>query len=140
MRGVESEDLKTAYRERRIPITSEIKAILKDALACRQGNRLFTMADGKVFTAEKFQRRVWKKALENAAVRYRKPYTTRHSFAAWALTLGIDPNRLVHLMGHSSKRMVFEVYGRYVEGLEEDQEAILAYFGSDFLTTSKRRP
>jgi integrase len=27
-------------------------------------------------------------------------------------------------MGHASKQMVFEVYGNYVEGLEEDAEQI----------------
>jgi integrase len=48
-------------------------------------------------------------------------------------------NLLVHLMGHASKQMVYEVYGRYVEGLEEGREGILAYFGSDFLAAGNRR-
>lgn len=39
----------------------------------------------------------------------------RHSFAAWALTLRIDPNKLVRLMGHGSKKMVYEV-GRALRG------------------------
>lgn len=56
----------------------------------------------------------------------------RHSFAAWALTLRIDPNRLVRLMGHGSKQMIYEVYGDYIEGLEEDFWQILEYFGRDF--------
>ena len=40
----------------------------------------------------------------------------RHSFAAWALTLRVDMLRLVALMGHRDKKMVYEVYGNYVEG------------------------
>jgi len=32
-------------------------------------------------------------------------------------------------MGHASKQMEYEVYGNYVEGLEEDVEAIYHYFG-----------
>jgi integrase len=36
-------------------------------------------------------------------------------------------------MEHSSKKMVYEVYGNYVEGLEEDAGRILEYFGKDFL-------
>jgi len=56
----------------------------------------------------------------------------RHTFAAWALTLRMDPNRLVSLMGHGSKKMIYEVYGNYVEGLETDAGKILEYFGSDF--------
>ena len=62
----------------------------------------------------------------------------RHSFAAWALTLRIDPNRLVRLMEHASKQMVFEVYGNYVEGLEDDAENIIEYFGQDFISPRKK--
>ena len=36
-------------------------------------------------------------------------------------------------MGHSSKKMIYEVYGNYVEGLEKDTGKILEYFGIDFL-------
>jgi integrase len=36
-------------------------------------------------------------------------------------------------MGHGSKKMIYEVYGDYVEGLEQDAPAIFAYFGRDFL-------
>ena len=42
-------------------------------------------------------------------------------------------------MGHASKQMVYEVYGNYVEGLEEDAEAIYHYFGEDFITPRKKR-
>ncbi len=60
-----------------------------------------------------------------------KPDTLRHTFAARCLTLRMDPNRLVRLMGHGSKQMVYEVYGNYVEGLEQDAEKIKAYFGGE---------
>ncbi|QXM09166.1 hypothetical protein [Geomonas subterranea] len=90
------------------------------------------MENGMTFTAERFQRRVWVKALKQAVVQYRKPYTARHTFAAWALAIRTDQNRLVNLMGHASKQMIYEVYGRYVEGLEQDRLRILSYFGRDF--------
>ncbi len=35
-------------------------------------------------------------------------------------------------MGHGSKKMIYEVYGNYVEGLEKDAGKILEYFGKDF--------
>jgi integrase len=42
-------------------------------------------------------------------------------------------------MGHTSKQMVYEVYGNYVEeGLEEDAEAIYHYFDQDFITPRKK--
>ena len=66
-------------------------------------------------------------------------YSARHSFAAWSLTIGVNPLRLFGLMGHASKQMVFEVYGNYVEGLENDAEEILEYFGQDFITPRKMK-
>jgi integrase len=132
VRGEESDELKTVYRERRLPLTRAIAEILEEATVNAPGDYLFTMENGMTFTAERFQRRVWVKALKKAGVRYRKPYTTRHTFAAWALAVRVDQNRLVNLMGHASKQMIYEVYGRYVEGLEQDRLKILGYFGRDF--------
>ena len=132
VRGEESNELKTVYRERRITLTKAIAEVLAKAQANACGEYLFTMANGMTLSAERFQRRVWVRALKLAGVKYRKPYTTRHSFAAWALAIRVDQNRLVNLMGHGSKQMIYEVYGRYVEGLERDRLKILSYFGRDF--------
>ena len=130
---MEKDELKNGYRERRIPITQAIAEILEHMQSKATSEYLFTMKDGDTFTAELFQRRVWVKAMKASGIKYRKPYTTRHTFAAWALCIRIDQNRLVSLMGHASKQMVYEVYGKYVEGLEKDRMAILRYFGRDFL-------
>jgi integrase len=73
------------------------------------------------------------RALKKADVTYQKPYTMRHTFAAWALTIGLDMNRLVYLMGHGSKQMVFETYWNYVKDLEKDKDKILKFFGEDFV-------
>ncbi|GAB4279551.1 MAG: hypothetical protein Kow0092_35310 [Deferrisomatales bacterium] len=45
---------------------------------------------------------------------------------------GVHPDRVVRLMGHGSRQMVYEVYGRSAEGLEEDVGEIRAGVGSDF--------
>jgi len=45
--------------------------------------------------------------------------------------------QLIKLMGHASKQMIYEVYGNYVEGLEEDTESILEYYGEDFIRAKK---
>lgn len=29
--------------------------------------------------------------------------------------------------------MIYEVYGRFIEGLDEDRETIIEYFGEDFI-------
>ena len=75
-----------------------------------------------------------------ADVDYRTTYITRHTFAAWALAVGMNPDRLVALMGHNSKQMIYEVYGKYVKGLEKDAGRILEYLGRDFLELQIQRP
>jgi integrase len=83
LRGEESDEVKTGYREVTITLTMGIAEIFAEAVAIASGEYLLTMENGMPLTAERFQLRVWVKALEQAAVKYRNPYTTRHSFAGW---------------------------------------------------------
>jgi integrase len=139
-RGVEKKRVKTQYRRREIKITAAIQRVL-DVFLGRAGdsNRLITLKSGKPLNCTKF-RKVWVAAEKAAGLPHRVPYVLRHSFAAWALAIGIDPNRLVSLMGHATKQMIYEVYGNYVEGLEEDRAAILAYMGPDFVAAESMGP
>ncbi|MHC1698970.1 MAG: tyrosine-type recombinase/integrase [Geobacteraceae bacterium] len=132
VRSVCKKDLKNDYRFREIPLTDRIRILIEAASADSEGDYVFTMKNGRPFNTDKF-RKVWMDACYNAGVVYRKPYTTRHTFAAWSLCLRMDPNRLVALMGHGSKQMIYEVYGQYVKGLEDDQLLILNYFGRDYI-------
>ena len=116
-----------------MPIAKAIGEILDRTKSTAAGEYLFTMENGKAFTVQLFQRRVSTKALNQCGIPYLKPYTTRHTFA-WTLAIRTDPNRLVDLMGHASKQMIYEVYGKYTKGLEQDRLAILRYFGKDFKT------
>lgn len=133
VRNHEKADLKTKYRSRRLPITEALRNQLNIAIDRSKGKYVFAMKSGGVFDVDTFRKNPWTTALKKAGIAYKVPYTIRHTFAAWALTLRIDPNKLVNLMGHCSKEMVYEVYGNYVEGLETDAGKILGYFGKDFL-------
>jgi integrase len=132
VRGVESDTPKTLYRIRKIPITQAIRKQLDFLLARNSSDKLVTTKTGTYFNAANFRKDIWEKAGKACGVTDKGPYSMRHSFAAWALTLRIDPNRLVRLMGHGSKQMIYEVYGDYIEGLEEDFWQIFEYFGQDF--------
>jgi hypothetical protein len=98
------------------------------------------MKSGRIFDVDSFRKNPWTSAFKKAKLQYKVPYTMRHTFAAWALTLRIDPNRLVSLMGHGLKEMVYEVYGNHIEGLETDAGKILRYFGKDFLGLKESIP
>lgn len=134
----EKTSMKTAFRKRDIYITDAIRKQL-DILTARAATKyLATSPRGTRLHSTDFAK-VWKKAVEKAGINPMTSYTARHSFAAWSLTIGINPLRLVKLMGHASKQMVYEVYGNYVEGLEEDTAAILNYFGRDFIEPRKKK-
>ncbi len=83
------------------------------------------MKSGRPFDVDSYRKNPWTIAFKRARISYQRPYVLRHTFAAWALTAGIDKNRLVSLMGHTSKEMVYEIYGKYVEDLEKDKHEIL---------------
>lgn len=133
VRKREKQKGKTKYRTREIPITPAIRQRLDIAMSRSPGDYVFTKPTGEKFSATNFCNNIWKKAFIRADLPYKVPYCMRHSFAAWSLTLKIDMLRLVALMGHRDKKMVFEVYGNYVKGLEQDAAKIIEYFGREFI-------
>ena len=133
VRKHEKSELKAEFRRRKLPLTKALRVRIDLALSSSVGDHIFTMKSGRTFDVDSFRKNAWTTALKKAEVDYRVPYSTRHSFAAWALAAGISPGKLVKLMGHSSKKMVYEVYGNYVEGLETDVGSIREYFGKDFI-------
>jgi len=44
------------------------------------------------------------------------PHRFRHSFATWALTRGMNPIQLAQILGHSSLRMIQQVYSHLSSG------------------------
>lgn len=132
VRGRVQETPKTRYRIRSIPITDAINQRLQILIERKQSDLLFSTPEGSIINPANFRKTIWEKAQRSTGITGKVPYSLRHSFAAWALAVGIDMNRLVRLMGHGSKQMVYEVYGHYIEGLEEDREKIRSYLGEDF--------
>lgn len=128
VRGHEKEDLKTEFRQRKLPITQALRQRLDIALSLSKGDQFLSMKSGRTFDVDSFRKNPWTSALASAGIPYKVPYASRHTFAAWALTVGLNPNKLVRLMGHGSKKMVYEVYDNYVEGLEKDAGRILGTF------------
>lgn len=123
---------KTKYRRRVIPITRAIRACLDEARSKSTDEYLFRTVTGLHFNCSIYGDTYWKPAVRRAGLPYMKPYSTRHTFVAWALTLGKSPHQLVNLMGHGSKKMVYEVYGHWTKGLDEDLEKIREFMGEDF--------
>lgn len=145
---------KNWYRKRELPLTSRLRRLVGEAAALSNSDRviefanditlpasqfLLTMKDGTPFSYDSFRKTVWDKALKAAGLSPRVPYAARHTLVQWGLLVGVTKTRLVDLMGHSTKKMVDEVYGSYRHGLVEEKEGILNYLGEDFLALEELR-
>ena len=62
-----------------------------------------------------FLEKCWKPILKDLGIRYRRPYTMRHTYATNMLIRNlITPPELAALMGHSSIKMIYDVYVNYL--------------------------
>lgn len=146
--------LKNWYRTRQIPITAKMKPLVAEAVAKSVSTSiirfeggmelpadtfLLTMKDGSPFNYDSFRDSVWNRAMKQTGLPPRVPYASRHTFVQWALLVGVNKSRMVDLMGHSTKKMVDEVYGTYRNGLIDERQGILDYLGEDFLALEELR-
>ncbi len=82
-------------------------------------------------------RLAWYRASDKAGIERVTPYSLRHCFVAYNELMKINKPRIIGLMGHADKSMVDTIYGKYIDGLEEDLPAIKGYFGEDFWVRGK---
>jgi integrase len=59
-------------------------------------------------------KRIWYPALKRAAIRERKPYQTRHTFASCALSAGEQIGWVARQLGHTNTEMVIRHYYRWI--------------------------
>lgn len=145
---------KNWFRKRDIPITSRMRQLLDHAAANSDSTKtigfdnnisipanqfVLTMKDGSQFNYDSFRKTVWDKAIKKAGLPQKVPYSLRHTLVQWALLIGVAKTRLVDLMGHSTKKMIDEVYGEYRQGLVDERGKILDYLGEDFLSLEEMK-
>jgi integrase len=75
---------------------------------------LFCTPNGSQVQRDNLRGRVWEPALKKAGISYRPMMQTRHSFATTAFSLGENPLWIAKVMGHSTTRMVIDVYAKYI--------------------------
>lgn len=71
----------------------------------------------------------WKQILKKLGLKYRRPYVMRHTFATnMLLDNHVTPLELASLLGHSSPKMIYDVYVRYVnKNLKSFDRSIKVY-------------
>ena len=62
-------------------------------------------------------KRVWNPTLAMLGLKRRRPYQTRHTTATLWLAAGENPEWIAKQLGHSTTKMLFEVYSSYVPNL-----------------------
>jgi len=61
--------------------------------------------------------KIWYSLLSKLNLRKRPPYQTRHTAATLWLAAGENPEWISRQMGHTTTKMLFEVYSRYIPNL-----------------------
>lgn len=67
----------------------------------------------------------WDSGLEKTGVRARHPYQSRHTYACWSLSAGANPSFIASQMGHENAKMVYEVYGKWIGEMGQNQVDII---------------
>ena len=105
-------------KTRVLPLSNRLVTMFagrKSALA-QPNDLIFTTPTGKPIDDRMFRERYWRRICEAAGIPYRPPYVARHTF----ISHGIEykrwsPQQAASLAGHSSTRMVSEVYGHMID-------------------------
>ena len=99
----------------------------------RHFDYVFCNEVGNALDHRNINKRIWKPTLERANIPYRRPYESRHTAATLWLAAGESPEWISRQLGHSTTKMLFEVYSRYVPNLTRQDgsafESLLAKKG-----------
>jgi integrase len=107
---------KTEGAKRQVPIAEEAReAVLRRVHAAGPDGKLFPLTStGK--KALENQKRAWLRALRGACKRAKVGHAStndlRRTFCSWAWQAGVPEDVVVRWMGHTSAKMVREVYGQ----------------------------
>jgi integrase len=119
--------------DRRVVLNGRARAVLERQLRLREQleragrihhQNLFFHADGGAIRRLYQVHRNWRLTLKRLAIRYRRPYTARHSSVSWDLMVGGNPMYVAQQHGHRIITML-TTYAAWTEGsLESDVLAI----------------
>jgi integrase len=130
--GVERCQTKTG-EDRRVALCPRASAILKRQLALRnrlwaaglmRHDHVFFRETGEPFWNLQIQGKRWRKTLTSLKLRYRRPYTARHSSVSWNLMAGKNPLWVAKQHGHSICTML-RVYAAWADdAVDSEVDAI----------------
>ena len=126
VQGVDKDVTKTR-NDRRVELCPRAVAVLERQLALRERlfragrlrhEQLFFQDSGAPIRYLRYPYARWHRTLSRLAIRYRKPYSARHTSVSWNLMLGRNPLWVAQQHGHSISTMLW-VYAAWIEGASE---------------------
>jgi len=118
--GGELDTTKTTGSERTIDLSTPVISALNQQRKNTESFKseyVFTTPKGLPFNRHNFANRIWHPLLDELKIKRRRPYQTRHTAATLWLASGESPEWIARQMGHTSTRMLFTTYSRYVPNL-----------------------
>jgi integrase len=121
--GVDRCKTKTG-EDRRVELCPRALKVLKRQLLLRERlaaagtldhNHVFVRDDGKPMRDLQVAAIRWRKTLQSLKVRYRRPYTARHSSVSWNLMIGEEELWVSKQHGHSPVTMM-RIYAAWADG------------------------
>lgn len=103
-------------RVRFFKLSDEVIALFEELAKKRGSSELIFLYKGETFSDLTF-RSIWTKVLKKAAVLYRNPYTTRHTFISHSLEKGLNPVYVAAICGNSS-RVIYDHYAAVISSIE----------------------
>jgi integrase len=82
-----------------------------------KGGYVFCSRGGTPLDYTNVANRVWYPTLKKLGLKKRRPYQTRHTAATLWLASGENPEWIARQMGHTTTKMLFTVYSRFVPNL-----------------------
>lgn len=108
--------LKTAGSRRDVDMLPNVEEALRSHFEATQGKGqyVFSNVEGGALHRDNMRNRIWNPALQQAGLRHRNPYQTRHTFASLMLDQNEDPAWVARMLGHTTLRMLYERYGKFI--------------------------
>lgn len=110
---------KTDGSERDIEMSTPVFEALKrqHAVTGDLDGFVFCNSKGKALSYTNVNERIWYPLLDEMGIRRRNAYQSRHTAATIWLAAGEAPEWIARQMGHTTTKMLFTVYSRYVPNL-----------------------
>ena len=110
---------KTQESYRAIQMSPWVYDALKEqqAITYKRSDYVFCSHTGEPLDYNNVNKRVWHPTLKVLGLKKRNAYQTRHTAATLWLAAGESPEWIASQMGHSTTKMLFNTYSRYVPNM-----------------------